>query len=138
MRTTVRFRCTPERAFGYLADPRNRPQWQSSLRRVVLEEPEEPEPRLGQRWTDVTKVGIRPRLTTTRYEPPLAWAERGTWRGVSADLELTFAAVGEGCEVGVHVEVRGRGVMALPARVAALVAPRAITADLRTAAELAG
>ena len=37
---------------------RNRPEWQSTLRRV---EQVDGEPRVGQTWVDVTKPGIKPR-----------------------------------------------------------------------------
>ena len=71
-----------EVAFDYLADPRHRPEWQSSLARV---EDVDGEPRVGQTWVDVTTPGLRPAMETTELDRPHRWTERGTWRGFSAD-----------------------------------------------------
>ncbi|MEZ5097856.1 MAG: SRPBCC family protein [Nocardioides sp.] len=43
-----------ERAYAYLADPRNRPAWQSSLRRI---ESLSGEGEAGSTWVDVTAAG---------------------------------------------------------------------------------
>jgi hypothetical protein len=118
-------------AFDYLADPRNRPEWQSSLKRV---EDVDGEPRIGQAWVDVTLPGLKPRMETTELERPHRWTERGTWRGFSATLTLTFTESVTGCDVEPTVELRGRGVLAPVARVLGLVAPYAVRGDLRHAA----
>ena len=76
--------------FDYLTDPRNRAQWQSSLRRVddVAELGDRPGD-VGTSWTDVTVVpGVAPRLEVTACEPPRLWREIGTWRSVDAVLTL--------------------------------------------------
>ena len=119
---TVAFPVPCEVAFDYLADPRNRPQWQSSLARV---EAVDGEVRVGQTWTDVTKPGLRPRMQTTELDRPRRWSERGTWRGIAATLTLTFAESPTGCDVTATVSA------ALPLR---LVAPYAVRRDLRRAA----
>ena len=75
----------PDAAFDYLADPFNRPAWQSSLKRV---EDVDGAPRVGQTWVDVTRVGVRPLMETTELERPHRWTERGTWRGFDATLTL--------------------------------------------------
>ena len=62
-----------EAAFRYLSDPRNRPQWQSSLLSVSV--PADEEPHLGQTWSETTAVGVRPPLETTVFRPFRAWAE---------------------------------------------------------------
>ncbi len=74
-----------EVAYAYLSDPRNRPEWQSSLRSVTV--PADEEPRLGQRWQETTSVGVRPQMEITEMDPPLVWAERGWWRGVVGDAD---------------------------------------------------
>ena len=84
----VPFPVSREVAFDYLADPRHRPEWQSSLARV---EDVDGEPRVGQTWVDVTRPGLRPRMETTELDRPRRWAERGTWRGIAATLVLDFA-----------------------------------------------
>lgn len=117
-----------DRAFAYLADPRNRPQWQSSLRSVVDVR------RDGAAWTDVTVVpGVRPRMRTTVSEPPYRWVEEGVYGPFRARLELRFAAAGdESCTVTADFAVRGLGVGGL---LTAGARP-AVAADLRRAADL--
>jgi uncharacterized protein YndB with AHSA1/START domain len=127
----VAFPVSREVAFDYLADPRHRPEWQSSLARV---EHVDGDVRVGQTWVDVTGPGLRPQMETTELDRPRRWSERGTWRGFAAVLTLDFAETPSGCEVTATMRVTGRGPAALPARVLGLLAPRAIGADLRRAA----
>jgi hypothetical protein len=133
-RDDVRFDVPAEVAFDYLVDPANRPEWQSSLRRV--EDVVPARPAVGQTWTDVTVPGLRPAMETTALDRPRTWTERGTWRGVTAELTLAFADRPGGCVVQPSFVLRGRGVAALPARVAALLAPGAVRGDLRRAARV--
>ena len=65
--TTLRYAVPVHVAFAYLADPRNRPEWQSSLRRVELLD--EGEPRVGMRWRDHTAVRMAPEMVITELEP---------------------------------------------------------------------
>lgn len=123
----------PEVAFDYLADPRRRPEWQSSLKRV---EDVDGEPRVGQTWVDVTRPGVRPAMETTELDRPHRWTETGTWRGISATLTLTFTETATGCDVESTMELRGLGVAAPIARALSLVAPYAVRGDLRHAASL--
>lgn len=107
---------TAEAAFRYLCDPRNRPEWQSSLRSVEV--PADEEPHLGQAWRETTSVGVRPHMETTELVPFRVWTERGTWRGVSATLTLHFTDVTGGCRVQadgtVEDAVPGRSPPSLP------------------------
>jgi hypothetical protein len=128
----VAFPVSREVAFDYLADPVNRPEWQSSLARV---EDVDGEVRVGQTWVDVTKPRMRPLMETTVLDRPRRWAERGTWRGFAAVLTLDFAETPTGCDVVATMRVEGRGIAAVPARVLGVLAPRAVRADLRRAAE---
>ncbi len=118
-------------AFRYLCDPRNRPEWQSSLRSVTV--PPDEEPHLGQAWRETTAVGVRPHMETTELVPFRVWTERGRWRGITATLSLHFVDVVGGCRVRADGELTGTGVWALPAGVAGLLASSAIAADLRKA-----
>ncbi|MBZ5738337.1 SRPBCC family protein [Nocardioides mangrovi] len=127
----VAFAVPPEVAFDYLADPRHRAEWQSSLARV---EDVDGEVRVGQTWTDVTKPGLRPRMTTTELDRPHRWTETGTWRGFAATLTLTFVATPGGCEVTATMSLNGAGLRAPLARALGLVAPYAVRGDLRHAA----
>jgi uncharacterized protein YndB with AHSA1/START domain len=129
----VAFPVSREVAFDYLADPHNRPAWQSSLARV---EDVDGDVRVGQTWVDVTTPGLRPLMETTELDRPRRWSERGTWRGFDAVLTLDFTETATGCDVAATMRVTGRGVAALPARVLSLVAPRAVRSDLRRAARV--
>jgi len=125
---TVAFPAPREVVFDYLADPSNRAQWQSSLARV---EDVDGEPRVGQTWTDVTRVGVRPRMETTELDRPGRWTERGTWRGIAATLTLTFAETPTGCDVTADFELAGPRLLVAPLRV---LAPLGVRSDLRHAA----
>lgn len=134
----VRFPVPCETAYDYLVDPANRPAWQSSLRAVADVVGENGV--VGQHWTDVTKPGLRPHMELTVADRPHRWTERGTWRGISAELTLTFTPVGqragEGCDVVAEMSLRGRGIYAVPALGARLLAPREVRRDLVRAAGL--
>ena len=121
-------------AFRYLCDPRNRPEWQSSLRSVDV--PADEEPQVGQAWRETTAVGVRPQLETVELTPYRVWTERGTWHGVRATLSLNFTDLVAGCRVRADGEVTGSGAWALPAGAAGLLASRAIAADLRKAGRI--
>lgn len=127
---TVPFAVAPDVAFDYLSDPRNRPQWQSSLRRV---DDVRGEPGVGQAWIDVTIPGLRPVMSTTVFERPHAWSEVGTWRLVRASLELRLAATDTGCDVAYAFRIDVAGPLGLAATAVSLPAVRA---DLRRAARL--
>jgi hypothetical protein len=123
----------PEVAFDYLVDPLNRPAWQSSLARV---EDVTGEPRVGQRWVDVTSPGLRPAMETTELDRPRRWTEHGTWRRVEAELTLTFTASPGGCEIGYDARVRARGLLAPVGLLVTRVAPLAVRSDLRRAGRI--
>lgn len=133
-RKDVVFHVPVEVAFDFLVDPRNRPRWQSSLRRV--EDVTPAEPGVGQRWIDVTAPGFRPAMETTALDRPRAWTERGTWGPIAAELTLTFAARETGCVVRPTFTLSGRGPAALVARVLGALAPYAVRSDLERAADL--
>lgn len=128
---TVRFDVPAEVAFDYLVDPHQRPEWQSSLRRV---EDVSGEPRVGQTWIDVTKPGLRPAMETTVLERPRLWSETGTWRFVRADLTLRFEPLrAASCDVHFRFRIHALGPLGL---VASLGSVRAVGADLRHAARI--
>lgn len=128
--TAVPFAVPAEVAFDFLVDPANRPLWQSSLRRVEQVSPEQPA--VGQTWTDVTSPGLRPLMETTVLDRPRRWTERGTWRGVTAELTLTFTETASGCGVRAEAAVRAP----LIGGVVTAVAPYAIRSDLKRAARI--
>jgi hypothetical protein len=127
---TVTFGVPREVAFDYLVEPRNRPQWQSSLARV---EQVTGEPRTGQTWVDVTRLRIRPQMRTTGFDRPTEWSESGVWRGVAADLTLHFDATVRGCRVRYRFRIQALGPLGL---LATVLAGPAVRADLRRAARI--
>ena len=132
--TAVEFDVPAEVAFAYLVDPRNRPSWQSSLRRI--EDLSDPVPQVGQTWTDVTTAGVRPAMETTELVPSSRWTERGTWRGISAELTLLFTPTPGGCTVTPEFRVRGHGLLAPIGPLLTRLARIAVPGDLRRAAGL--
>ena len=115
--------------FAYLADPRNRPEWQASLARVELLD--EGPPRVGMRWVDHVRGGLRFRLRITELVPDSLWAECGSLGPLTADLTLLFDdAVRDGI-VGTRVRlvVRVRGLWPL-GRLATAVLSAAVRMDL--------
>jgi uncharacterized protein YndB with AHSA1/START domain len=121
-------------AFAYLADPRNRPEWQSSLARVEMLD--SGEPRVGMRWRDHTKARIVPTMEITTLEPGQMWAESGQWHAVTAVLVLDFAATQGGCQVGVAFRVTGRGPWWALGWVATAAGVLPVLADVRRAARI--
>jgi uncharacterized protein YndB with AHSA1/START domain len=122
-----------ELVFDYLADPRNRPEWQASLLSVTLADRGDraAEPHLGMRWRDNTLAGVRPRLEISRYEPPRVWAETGRWHGIRAELTMLLDTTPTGCRVRARGSLSGGGPWALPVTVAGRLAGPAIGHDLR-------
>jgi uncharacterized protein YndB with AHSA1/START domain len=122
----------PPVLFRYLAEPRNRPEWQSSLRAVEVVD--DGEPHAGMQWRDVTKLGIKPEMELTDVTPFRTLSEVGTWHGVEGLLRLRFVKVGDGTRLTAEGRVIGRGPFAVAAAVAGRWAPAAVEADLRRAA----
>jgi hypothetical protein len=131
--------------YEYLADPQNRPEWQSSLRSVVMLT--DGPLRVGTAWVDRTAAGVNPRMEIIDLVPPgsgsdrpVTWSEAGQWRGIEAMLTLTFEPAQEDphatCVWGVADIVSGP-VWLLPVRaVLRLLAPAAVRSDLRRAARI--
>ena len=126
--------------YDYFAEPRNRPQWQASLRRVeVLDEGE---PRAGLRWVDHV-VGAPPfRLRITRMDPGELWAETGSSGPFTAYGTLLFEDAERdgvaGTRVTMIARVTGRGVAGVLAPFAMVVAAALIRNDLARAARILG
>lgn len=120
-----------ETVFDYLADPRNRPEWQASLLSVTLRD-RAAEPHVGMAWRDNTLVVlVRPRLEISRLDPPRVWAETGRWRGLTAELTMFFDTTPTGCRVRAVGSLTGSGIWAVPVAVAGRLAGPAIGHDLR-------
>ncbi len=141
--TVVSFDAPIDVTFDYLADPTNRPEWQSSLRRIDDLRPiGDRAGDVGTSWTDVTVVpGVSPRMEVTACESRRRWQEIGWWRSVDAVLTLTFADR-EGGERDGGTDVHAEAVLTVPA-IGGLVltatrwpAAQAVRADLERAARL--
>src|SRR5690606_9408943 len=104
---SVEFPQPPLVVFEWLADLRNRPRWQSSLRAVEVAGA--PPYGVGTRWVDVTWPGLRPLLEVTAHEPGCRWAERGRWHGIEVDLALELVARGAGTTVHATASTHASG-----------------------------
>jgi uncharacterized protein YndB with AHSA1/START domain len=124
----------PPSLFRFLAEPRNRPLWQASLRAVADIDAGEPHP--GQQWRDVTKVGIRPWMELTELVPYRVIGEAGTWHGVDGLLTMRFLRTQQGTRVTAEGRLIGRGPFALAAAVSGRLAPETVRKDLLRASEV--
>ena len=121
--------------YDYLTDPRRRPEWQASLRRV---DDLRGIGGLGSTWIDVTAVGARPAMRVSAAEPSRLWTEQGRWHGLAAELRLDLLAYAAGrTRLAATFSVTGTGWYALPAAVLERLAAPAIRADLVRGAERA-
>ena len=117
---------------AYLAAPANRPRWQSSLRAV---EDVVGGGGPGTTWTDVTAVGIRPRMRVIHDDPPRSWTEAGEWHGVTAELRLDCEPTARGTTVVATFDIRTPRVLGPLGAVLRRLAPIGIRGDLRRAAK---
>jgi uncharacterized protein YndB with AHSA1/START domain len=124
----------PADLFRFLAEPRNRPLWQSSLRTVTDVDGGDPHP--GMQWRDVTKVGIKPWMELTEVVPFRVISESGTWHGVDGLLTLRFMKTSLGTRVTAEGRLIGHGPFALAAAVSGRWAPETIRKDLLRASDV--
>lgn len=131
---SVDFDQQPEAVFDWLADLRHRPLWQASLRAVELAGAAPYD--VGTRWVDVTRIGVRPLMEVTRYEPTQRWAERGHWHGIDLDLDLTFTPIQSGTTVRATATTTAHGWRLPIGWGLRVLGPMAARDDLRRAARL--
>ena len=124
----------PSALFRFLADPRNRPLWQASLRTVT--DVDTGGPQVGTHWRDVTKVGIKPWMEITELTPYRVISETGTWRGVDGLLTLRFLRTRQGTRLTAEGRLVGHGPFALAASVSGRWAPEAVRKDLWRASDV--
>ena len=124
----------PPELFRFLADPRNRPLWQASLRTVTDVDDGEPHP--GMQWRDVTKVGLKPWMELTDLVPFRLIGEAGTWHGVDGLLNLRFLKVQQGTRITAEGRLIGRGPFAVAAAVSGRWAPETVRKDLQRASQI--
>lgn len=133
-RSGIEFGVPREVAFDFLIDPRNRIQWQSSLRRV--EEAHPMPPQVGTAWREAAMGEFVSEMRLTAVDRPHRWAEEGTSRGFRLNLVLTFDESPGGCIVTSDVDLTGQGRTRLVARVLARAFPHAVRRDLEYAARI--
>lgn len=75
-------------------------------------------------------------METTVLDPPATWTERGTWRGISAELTLRFAPRDGGCTVTAEARVTGRGLLRPVGPLVTKAAGLAVPGDLARAARI--
>ena len=124
----------PASLFRFLAEPRNRPLWQASLRDIT--HCDDGDPHRGMQWRDVTRVGIKPWMEITELTPYRVISETGTWRGVDGLLTLRFVKTHQGTRVTAEGRLIGHGPFALAAAVSGRWAPETVRKDLLRASEL--
>lgn len=123
-----------DRVFAYIADPRNRPNWQRTIREFEMLS--DGEPRAGMRWRE-RALGAPPFIMEiTAFEPNRLWAERGTSPAVNGELTLHFQPEGPHTRLRVIVDIDLKGFRKLAAPFIRLIGPREIRRDLNRAEKL--
>lgn len=139
MRFTVSetFDVTREKLFDVIADPRRRPEWQSSLTSVHLKT--DGPPGLGTAWYEYLRGGVRFDLEISEFERPARWAERAHGRFADAQLSVRFepAPSRTATQLRVEVEVTFKKAARLLSPAVRALMPSALVADLRRAVALA-
>jgi uncharacterized protein YndB with AHSA1/START domain len=117
--------------YAFLADPRNRPRWQSSLTGVTVDG--DGPPGLGTRWKERAIGFGTSEMEIVRFEPNRVWAERARSRFGDALVTLYFSPAGpngEGTLVRLEAEI---GIPRLFAPAAKLVMKTLFSNDLAKA-----
>jgi uncharacterized membrane protein len=127
-----------QRVYDYLADPRNRPEWQASLRRVEVRD--EGPPRVGTRWVDHVYGAPPFHLRITAMRAGELWAEIGSSGPFTAYGSLLFEDAERDGVAGTAVRciarVRGRGAARPLGPFAMAVAGVLVRNDLARAARI--
>jgi uncharacterized protein YndB with AHSA1/START domain len=129
--TEVLFRAPTEQVWWYLADPRNRPEWQPAIRRLEMLTPGEPA--LGTRWREHALGSGTATLEIVDFEPCLSWGETAVLGMGEVGIQLRFEAAGRGTRVRVSASLRTTGPRRLLAPGFRFVIPLLLRADLRRA-----
>jgi uncharacterized protein YndB with AHSA1/START domain len=125
-----------ERVFAYLADPRNRPNWQRSIREFEMIS--DGEPRLGMQWRE-RAIGAPPFvMEISAFETDRVWAERGESAAASGELTIHFAPDGDRTHLHLTIDVELKGFRKIVAPFIKAIAPFEIRGDLRRAERLIG
>lgn len=127
----------PSELYPYLADPANRPEWQSSIEELEMRTAGPPG--VGTRWRERAKGFGTFDMEIAEYEAPTLWSERGTSTRGSMFLRLRFAeAPARKTRLTVEVELDLQGVFRWLQWFAPPVLKPLMRADLHRAARLSG
>lgn len=117
-----------ERVFAFLADPRNRPRWQASLRKVHMLS--EGEPHVGMRWRERPGGLFSFDMEIIALEANRVWTERLEGAGIAGQIALRFAAEGGDTRISVKVELVVPKLLALGSPLVRTLLVTAIRSDL--------
>ena len=128
-RFTVTIDVPRERVFDYLADPANRPQWQSSIQTIHLQS--QASPRVGTTWRESVHGGVTFLMEISEFHRPMRWAERISSKSMSGTVAMEFADRRDGTDVTVRVDIRCSGLLRLVDWVGGILLRREMKRDLR-------
>jgi len=123
-----------ERVFRFLADPRNRPRWQASLRTVDMLS--DGEPHVGMRWRERPGGLVEFDMQIVALEPNQLWVEAFEGAGVTGQIALSFAAEGGDTRLGVSVTLALPKLLQLGAPIVRTLLVTAIRQDLARVEQL--
>lgn len=123
-----------ESVFPFLADPRNRPRWQSSLRTVEMLS--EGEPRVGMAWRERPGGLIRFDMRISALEPQALWAEHLEGAGISGEIALRFTRENDATRVTVDISLQLPSPLRIAAPLIRSLLVRAVRHDLARVARL--
>ena len=115
--------------FAFLADPANRPRWQTSIQTFEMEP--QGEPRVGIRWRESVRGAGTFEMEISEYERPRRWAERIESKAFDGTVSMTFEETPGGTTLRLDADVRCRGPWRVVAPIARIVLRREMRKDLK-------
>jgi uncharacterized membrane protein len=108
--TSIDIQRPVETVFAYVADPRNGPQWQGSIKEAHVT-PEGP-PRVGTKVTQVVSflgVKLEPTAEIIALEPNRSFSIKGRSGPASLEATFRFEAIGTGTRLNATIQVEPGG-----------------------------
>ena len=135
--TSIEIRRPVEAVFAFVADPRNEPQWEATVKEVRVT-PDGP-PAVG---TKVTKVGsflgVKLEATNeiTALEPNRSLSFKGSSGPASMEATMYFEAVGEGTHLSFTSQIEPGGLFKMAGSLFASQAKKQLETDLQRLKEV--
>jgi len=135
--TSIEIRRPVEAVFAFVSDPRNEPQWEETLKEVLVT-PDGP-PVVG---TQVTKVGsflgmkLEATNELTALEPNRSLSYKGSSGPASMEATMRFEAVGEGTRLSFTSQIEPGGLFKVAGPLLASQFKKQMEADLKRLKEL--